>query len=70
MPHVTGKDLYDQIDAEEIGLPFVFCTGYSADVLPRGFFDHPSRKLLTKPFSSELLLRSVRQLLDEVALKD
>ncbi|HEV7278074.1 MAG TPA: PAS domain S-box protein [Devosiaceae bacterium] len=42
------------------GVPFAFATGYGRDGLPRDFQDSP---MLTKPFSREQMLETVKQLL-------
>ncbi|MDB5658893.1 MAG: signal transduction histidine kinase [Cypionkella sp.] len=58
-------DRVDQI-AEVLagrGIPFAFATGYGRDALPK---DHGDRAILSKPFSPENLIATIKELFDEV----
>ena len=45
-------------------IPFVFATGYEADVLPKR---HRSRPLLSKPYDSTRIVEALAQLLDRMS---
>lgn len=68
MPHMGGRELHDRIQegrsTEEPRLPFLFCSGYASGTLPAGFFEHPLRMLIAKPFAPGAVLKGVRTLLD------
>ncbi len=64
MPEMDGRAVHEVLADSRPDLRFLFCTGRAASDFPEGFFDHPHRRLITKPFEEESLLRSVRELLD------
>jgi signal transduction histidine kinase/CheY-like chemotaxis protein len=64
MPEMAGKELYDELVAVRPDLPFLVCSGYTADVFEHGFFDGRTRRFLAKPFRREDLMRHLAELLD------
>ena len=64
MPRMGGREAYESISAMRPGIPALFCSGYSADVLGADFALGPCVQLLQKPYSSEELCRRIRDLLN------
>lgn len=64
MPGMGGRELYDALHALRPELPFLVCSGYTADVFEDGFFDQPARCFLAKPFRGPELIRQVDALLE------
>jgi signal transduction histidine kinase/CheY-like chemotaxis protein len=64
MPAMNGRDLAQRLVQARRGLKVLFMSGYAeATIAHRGVVD-PGVTLLQKPFSSESLTRSVRDVLD------
>jgi CheY-like chemotaxis protein len=63
MPNMGGRETYERISALRPGLPVLFCSGYSADVLQPGFSLGPSMQLIQKPYSPDEIWRRVHELL-------
>ncbi|PWV99841.1 CheY-like chemotaxis protein [Hoeflea marina] len=58
---LSREDSYPVVDRlEELGVPYVFLSGYLAEDLPEGFRDRP---LLSKPAVPEEMLAAVRKLI-------
>jgi PAS domain S-box-containing protein len=64
MPYKSGREVYEAISALR-PTAVLFVSGYSAASLPPGFLADGDLKVLPKPYSPDLLLRRVRELLDE-----
>jgi PAS domain S-box-containing protein len=64
MPRMSGWEAFVQMRERQSDLPVVFCSGYSETALPPNQPLPGNACLLPKPFTRELLLRSVRNLLD------
>ncbi len=62
MPHMGGREAYERIAALRPGIPVLFCSGYSADVLQPGFALGPGMQLIQKPYSPDELLRHIHEL--------
>lgn len=62
MPHMGGREAYERIAALRPGIPVLFCSGYSADVLQPGFALGPGMQLIQKPYSPDELLRRIHEL--------
>ncbi len=64
MPRMSGKELAETLHAERPGLKIIFASGYTRDVftrdgnLPKGVI------LLSKPFTSSGLAKTIRRVLD------
>ncbi len=62
---INGKQLHDEALKHRHGLPVLFMTGYTRNaIIHNGRLDE-GVNLLTKPFTAGVLLRKVRQMLDE-----
>jgi CheY-like chemotaxis protein len=64
MPTMGGVALFQTVNERSPGLPFLFCSGLPAGGIAPEILELPHRALLAKPFSEQVLLRKVRQLLD------
>jgi signal transduction histidine kinase len=63
MPQVSGPELAQRIQQMHPGIPMLFMSGYSQDVLgPRGALDADA-PLIQKPFAAPELLKTIRGLL-------
>jgi PAS domain S-box-containing protein len=63
MPNMGGRVTYERISALRPGIPVLFCSGYSADVLEPGFALGAGVQLLQKPYSPEEICRRIQDLL-------
>jgi PAS domain S-box-containing protein len=64
MPGSTGRELADRLRAERPGLPVLFLSGHSHDLIgPHGVLE-PGVAFLAKPFTTSALLAKVRTVLD------
>jgi two-component system, cell cycle sensor histidine kinase and response regulator CckA len=63
MPGMTGQELAVQLQSEYPGLCVVFMSGYSEHAATEMANADPSVRLLTKPFSRAVLLRTVGEIL-------
>ncbi|MCY2926787.1 MAG: response regulator [Planctomycetota bacterium] len=63
MPGMTGVALAEQLRARDSNLAVVFMSGYPGVELSTRGLDQ-SKDILTKPFTSELLLERIRRVLD------
>ena len=60
---VTGRDLAEQLHTTRPGLPVLFMSGYTADIIATRGILEPGVNVVEKPFSSADLLGKVRELL-------
>ena len=65
MPGMSGKDLSDRLRAEVPGLPVLFMSGYTDNVMDRYGLDAAGDSLLHKPFNAQQLLSAVQDLLGD-----
>lgn len=65
MPRMGGKDLADRIHEERPEVRVVFMSGYSDEAISRHGVLQPGTAFLKKPFTSDSLIRCVRQELDK-----
>jgi two-component system cell cycle sensor histidine kinase/response regulator CckA len=63
MPGMTGQELAVQLQREHPGLSVVFMSGYSEHAATEMADADPSVRLMTKPFSRGVMLRTVREIL-------
>ncbi len=69
MPRMNGKDAYDAISELRPGIPALFCSGYTDDIISsKGVIDEDIN-FISKPFSSHLLLSKIREILAETQAK-
>ncbi|MBE2213990.1 MAG: response regulator [Opitutaceae bacterium] len=64
MPRVNGRQVYDALRARHPGIRVLFCSGYSAEMLPPGASPGEGFALLNKPFTARELLAHVHGLLN------
>jgi signal transduction histidine kinase len=65
MPELTGRQLADQLIRQRPRLAVLYMSGYTDDaIVHQGRLD-PDTAFLQKPFTPELLLRRVREVLDQ-----
>ena len=63
MPRRNGRQIYDYIRAHHPGIRVLFCSGYSAEMLPPGSAPDTTFELLHKPYTHEDLLARVQRAL-------
>ena len=61
MPKRSGRQIHDFIKATYPAIPVLFCSGYTADMLPPGTAPAPGFAILSKPYSSHDLLAAVHR---------
>jgi len=64
MPRMSGPELARAMAARRPGLPVLFVSGYSREVVTGSGLLEPGLRLLQKPFEPGELARAVRELLD------
>lgn len=65
MPKMDGRDAYSQIKRIKPGVCALFCSGYDASAKYSSFFAEEELEAIQKPYAPQLLLRKVRDALDE-----
>jgi CheY-like chemotaxis protein len=61
---MTGKDLAERLLQEKPALKVIYMSGYSADLVGRGFSLHEGVDFLSKPFQASKLVQLIRERLD------
>ncbi len=64
MPGGSGRELADAMTQTHPGLPVVFMSGYTADVILRQGVVHDKVTFLSKPFTADALADTLRKALD------
>ncbi len=64
MPKRNGRQVYDSLRAGHPHIFVLFCSGYSAEMLPPEIAPEAGVALMHKPYSPEQLLQQVHQLLN------
>lgn len=62
MPDMTGPELYERLQAMHPGLPVVFMSGYTGDLVANTLLN-PAVQFLQKPFTLDSLLRKVQEVM-------
>jgi PAS domain S-box-containing protein len=70
MPQMNGRELGERLAAAIPGLPHLFMSGYTADIVAHRGIDDQRHHFLAKPFSLESLATKVRQILDQTPRPD
>ncbi len=70
MPGLGGKIVYERAQALKSTIPVLFASGYTENAVHTNFVLEKGFKLIQKPFSSEELLRSVREALNTTSSGD
>ena len=65
MPGINGRGLVERLNGIRPGIKSLYMSGYTDDDIVRRGFIEPSKRFLQKPFTTDLLLQTVRQVLDE-----
>jgi two-component system, cell cycle sensor histidine kinase and response regulator CckA len=66
MPGMTGQELARRLQKESSGLGVIYMSGYSENAAAEAAHWDASTRLLTKPFSRNTILRTVRDVLGDV----
>jgi CheY-like chemotaxis protein len=64
MPKLTGHQAYDRIKLKKVDLPVVFCSGYDPETGQVKLLVDDGMRILQKPFDPDVLLRTLREILD------
>ena len=64
MPHLGGRQLADKLRSERPGLRVLYLSGYTDTAAARQGLMEPGAEFLQKPFSTDSLVRRVREVLD------
>lgn len=67
LPELNGLDLQKLVTADRTEMPIIFITGYGDVPMTVQAMKAGAVEFLTKPFSSEVLLRAIRQALERSA---
>jgi PAS domain S-box-containing protein len=67
MPGISGPRLAELLQAERPDLLLIFMSGYAATTLEQKILLDPASAFLQKPFTTEKLMRRVREVLDKGA---
>jgi PAS domain S-box-containing protein len=65
MPKMNGKDAYEEVKKIKPGIKAIFISGYSADFIFNKGFTEDRFDFILKPVSPILLMKKVREMLDE-----
>ncbi len=65
MPKMSGTDVYEHIKTRWPDKAVLFCSGYSDINFRQGFEFGPELPFIQKPYVQQVLLRKVREILDE-----
>lgn len=61
MPHLGGREAYEQIVAAGRNIPAIFVTGYSSEVINPEFLARTKTLLVSKPYDIETLGQRIRE---------
>ena len=65
MPQMGGRALADRVQGERPGIKVLYISGYTDDDIVRHGVSEDSVSFLPKPFTPQMLLRRVREVLDQ-----
>ncbi len=65
MPKLGGRAVFEQLRVLRPKLPILFSSGYSGDALHTNFILDEGLMLIEKPFETSVLLKKVRNILDQ-----
>jgi PAS domain S-box-containing protein len=63
MPHMNGREAYEEIKKIEPGIRAVFASGYSAEILDKERIVKDGLKFVSKPLSPDKLLSTIKEAL-------
>ena len=64
MPRLGGRDAFHRMKAIKPTVQVIFCSGYDPDMAQVGFVMDDDLRLIQKPFDPQLLLATIREVLD------
>ena len=64
MPKLSGREVYRRIQDEMPEIRVVFCSGYDPETSQSTFIAEEHLRLVEKPYNPEVLLQTVREVLD------
>ncbi|MBU1245310.1 response regulator, partial [Myxococcota bacterium] len=64
MPEMNGRDLFEELRKSRPGLPCLFMSGYTSEIIDRQGILAADVHFLQKPFRASILLQKVRAVLD------
>jgi PAS domain S-box-containing protein len=64
MPKMNGREVYDAIRSADPGMPMLFCSGYTKEVVISQGGVEEGMNYLPKPFTPKELLMKIREVLD------
>ena len=67
MPKMMGRDVFRAIRNLSPQAKVAFCSGYDPDISCNGFVASEGLQMIPKPFGPDVLLKTVRSILDEEA---
>ena len=65
IPKLSGKAVAEIIKASRPKLPILFTSGYSENEIHQDFMLQSDLHLVKKPYTKDILLSAIRELLDE-----
>lgn len=66
MPRMNGREVYDQVRKEGGQARVLFCSGYTDDIIEQKGLVEKEFSFLSKPVTLQVLLKKVREVLDQV----
>ena len=69
MPMMDGREMYEHLSKLRPGLPVVFISGYSSDILKQ-IHIADNVKFLAKPMSQSALVKTIQDVLQSLAVMD
>lgn len=69
MPMMNGREMYEHLSKLRPGLPVVFISGYSSDILKQ-IQIADNVKFLAKPMSQSALVKTIQDVLQSLAVMD
>ncbi len=67
MPRMNGRELAERLTAERRTMKTLYMSGYTEDTVIRHGVEHRQTAFLQKPFTPDVFLRKVREILDSTA---
>ncbi len=64
MPKFSGREFYERVQAVKAGVPFLFISGYTADIISKHFIIEEGVDFIAKPFSPIDFGEKIREILN------
>jgi DNA-binding response OmpR family regulator len=65
MPHMSGREMAEQLKTLQPQMKVIFMSGYTSDIMVRHGVETAEIEFLPKPFSPSKLAAKVREVLDK-----